>query len=60
MNFPGRKPGTSERCRVGLKMEEGSREHCPIKEAGGILGSLRGALWWGSDQMPGEVGVSTT
>lgn len=29
MNFLGRKPGTSERHRVGLKVEEGNREHCP-------------------------------
>lgn len=33
-------PETSERHRVGLKVEDGSREHCPIKEVGGILRSL--------------------
>lgn len=44
MNVPGRKPGTSERRSVGLKVKEGSREHGPIKEAGGIWGSLRGPV----------------
>lgn len=55
MIFPSRKHGTSERDQVELKVEEGSREHCHIKEAGGHFGILRGALCWGSDQMPGEV-----
>lgn len=42
--------GPQKRHRVGLKVEEGSREHYPMKEVSGHF-----EVSEGSEQIPGEV-----
>lgn len=42
--------GPQKRHRVGLKVEEGSREHYPMKEVSGHF-----EISEGSDQIPDEV-----